>query len=137
MATIEGACNCGAVKVTIEGDPKVAFYCHCEDCQKVHSATAIPVVMFSAGDVKTSGDTSIYTLRETPRTSCTKCGTRLFAEPPGMGMRGVVAGILPPGTFKPAFHIQCQHAAVPVKDGLPHFKGYPAAFGGSDDVVDW
>lgn len=137
MAKFEGKCSCGAVSVEIDGDPKVAFYCHCDDCQKVHSATAIPVVMFGAGDVKVHGEVKTWMLRTTPRTSCATCGTRLFAEPPGMGVRGVVANVLPAGTFQPAFHIQCQHAQVPVKDGLPHFKGFPAAFGGSDDVMDW
>ncbi len=39
--------------------------------------------------------------------------------------------------YKPAFHIQSQDAMIPVKDNLPHFKGFPAAFGGSDDKVDW
>jgi hypothetical protein len=137
MAPIEGKCACGAVRLEIVGEPRVAFYCHCDDCQKVHSATCVPVVMYSAGDVKVHGDVSTWQLRATPRTSCVACGTRLFAEVPALGVRGVVASVLPPGTFTPAFHIQCQHARLPVKDNLPHFKSFPAAFGGSDDVVDW
>jgi hypothetical protein len=137
MAKLEGKCNCGAVTLEIDGDPKVAFYCHCDDCQKVHSASSVPVVMFAAGDVKVRGDTRTWKLRDTDRVTCTACGTRLFAEPPGIGMRGVMATVLPAGVFRPAFHVQCQHARVPVRDELPHFKGFPAAFGGSDDVVDW
>jgi hypothetical protein len=72
-----------------------------------------------------------------PRTTCPECGTRIFAEVPGMGVRGVTGFLLPKGTFRPTFHIQCQFAVRPVKDDLPHYKAYPAQFGGSDETVDW
>ena len=52
-------------------------------------------------------------------------------------MRGVSGFLLPPDEFKPAFHIRCQHAVMPVKDDLPHFKDVPPAFGGTDETVDW
>ena len=26
---------------------------------------------------------------------------------------------------------------LPIRDNLPHYSGFPAAFGGSDDRVDW
>lgn len=54
-----------------------------------------------------------------------------------MGVRGVSAYLLPAGQFKPQMHIQCHEALVPVQDDLPHFKGFPAAFGGSDEKVAW
>jgi hypothetical protein len=50
-----------------------------------------------------------------------------------MGVRSVIATLLPRGTFQPAFHMQCQHALLPVRDALPHDKGYPAMFGGTDE----
>jgi hypothetical protein len=37
----------------------------------------------------------------------------------------------------PKFHIYCQFAILPVRDGLPHFKTVPAAFGGSEEKVEW
>jgi hypothetical protein len=83
------------------------------------------------------GDLLRWQLRSTPRATCPSCGTRVFAEPPGMGMRGVMALLLPRGAFRPQFHIQCQHALLPVKDGLPHFKSFPPAFGGPDERVEW
>ena len=39
--------------------------------------------------------------------------------------------------LKPEFHINCRYVVLPVKDDLPHFKGFPAKFGGSDETVDW
>ena len=50
--------------------------------------------------------------------------------------RGVNATLLPPGSFDPQFHIYCDFARLPLKDGLPHFRTVPARFGGSDEVVD-
>ena len=130
--------RCGAVKVELSGDPVAQFYCHCDDCQAVHHAAYVPIAMYPVESIKVlSGSPMTFKLKNNPRTTCRECGTRLFAEPPGMGVSGVVAYLLPKGSFKPAFHIQCQHALLPIKDDLPHFKGFPKVFGGSDDVVDW
>lgn len=52
-------------------------------------------------------------------------------------MRGVSGFLLPSEMFKPAFHSQCQYAVLPVKDDLPHFKGVPARFGGTDEAIGW
>lgn len=52
-------------------------------------------------------------------------------------MRGVSGYLLPADKFEPTFHNQCQYAVAPVKDDLPHFKGLPATFGGTDETVDW
>jgi hypothetical protein len=82
-------------------------------------------------------NTSTWTYKTLPRTRCSICGTFLFGEPPGLGMRGVSGYLLPAGMFEPAFHNQCRYAVVPVQDELPHFKGLPASFGGTDETVDW
>jgi hypothetical protein len=135
---IEIQCHCGAVRVELSGEPKAQYFCHCDDCQVVHGAAYIPVAMYPAEAVRvTHGDPSVWKLRATPRTTCRACGTRLFAEVPGIGVRSVSASLLPKGLFKPVFHIQCQFAMRPVKDDLPHFKSFPGAFGGSDEKVEW
>jgi hypothetical protein len=72
-----------------------------------------------------------------PRRTCPECGTRLFAEPQQLGICGVNGFLLPKGTFQPTFHIQCQYAVRPVMDDLPHYKAFPARFGGSDETVGW
>ena len=138
MSAIQATCNCGAVRLEISGQPVAQFFCHCDDCQTVHGAAYVPIVMFPADTVKiVAGAPSTWALKHNPRAACGTCGTRLYAEPPGYGVRGVVASLLPKGVFKPTFHCQCQHAVRPVQDDLPHFKGYPAAFGGSDETVGW
>ena len=49
----------------------------------------------------------------------------------GLGVRSITAYLLPKGMFQPVFHVQCQHALLPIQDELPHFKDYPAMLGGS------
>ena len=138
MNTTMIACLCGAVELELSGEPIAQFYCHCDDCQAIHSAAYIKVAMYQSDCVKVvSGNPGGWKLRNNQRTTCKDCGTRIFAEIPGMGVRGVNGYLLPSGGFRPAFHIQCHYAVLPVKDGLPHFKYLPAQFGGSDETVNW
>jgi hypothetical protein len=131
-------CLCGAVKMELTGKPIAQLYCHCDDCQAVHGAAYVPAAMYPVPATRlVSGELLLWKRKVTTRATCRECGTRVFAEPPGMGIRGVTATLLPPGRFKPTFHMQCQHALLPIKDGLPHFKSFPAAFGGSDEQVPW
>lgn len=138
MSTIEIQCLCGDVRVALSGAPMAQVYCHCDDCQASHGAAYVSVAMYPVDAVKViKGSPTSWTLKRTPRAICARCGTRLFQEPPGFPVRGVNAALLPAGQFKPAWHQQCQHAVLPINDTLPHFKGYPAAIGGSDEKVPW
>ncbi len=136
--SIEVACLCGAVRLSLQGGPVMQFYCHCDDCQAVHGAAYIGVAVYPAEAVSVvEGTPTTWTYKSTPRARCPKCGTFLFAEVPGAPLKGVKANLLPKSMFTPSFHIQCQYAVLPVKDALPHYKAFPAVFGGSDETVDW
>lgn len=131
-------CRCGLVQLQLRAAPAVQFYCHCDDCRAVTGGAYAPLALFPAeGVTLAGGDTTSWTYKTMPRTRCAHCGTLLFGEPPGMDMRGVSGFLLPAAAFKPAFHIRCRDAVMPVKDGLPHFKDVPAAFGGNDETVGW
>ena len=131
-------CLCGDVELELSGEPMAQVYCHCEDCQKAHSAAYVKVAIYPVDGVKvTKGKTISWTVLRTPRVTCPRCGTRLYQEPPGFPVKGVNAYLMPEGMFKPMWHNQCQHAVAPIRDGLPHYKGFPAAMGGSDETVDW
>jgi hypothetical protein len=135
---IEVLCPCRGVAVELIGEPTAQFFCHCDDCQAAHCAAYLPVAMFPASHVRiTRGEPTAWKLRRTPRITCRDCGTRIFADVLPIAMRSVMAHLLPAGMFKPMFQIQCQHAVRPVRDDLPHYKGYPARFGGADETVDW
>ncbi|MHB8473874.1 MAG: GFA family protein [Gammaproteobacteria bacterium] len=138
MKTSDIQCLCGAIKIRLSGEPIAQFYCHCDDCQAVHGGAYVPRAMYPSQAVEViQGEPMTWILKTTPRTRCTICGTHLFAEVSSFGVRGVNAYLLPAETFKPQFHIQCQYAVLPIQDKLPHFKAFPAKFGGSDETVDW
>jgi hypothetical protein len=138
MASVDIQCGCGAIAIRLSGEPVAQFYCHCDDCQTVHAAAYIPIVMVRRADLQVvAGAPRLWCRERTPRATCPTCGTRLYAEPPGMGVYGVSAQLLPPGTFRPTFHIFCEHARLPVVDDLPHYRGVPALFGGAGETVAW
>jgi hypothetical protein len=136
MMTVQ--CRCGAVGVEITAEPIVQFYCHCDDCQAVHGGAYAPESVYSADAVKVvRGDPMAWKLKRNPRVTCRECGTRLFIDVERLGLRGVNGYLLPQGHFQPAFHMHCRFAVRPVVDDLPHYKGMPERFGGSDETVEW
>jgi hypothetical protein len=138
MTSVDIACLCGSVRLRIEGEPETAFYCHCDDCQAVHGAAYAGIALYPTPAVTvTRGEPVTWTYRTLPRERCPECGTWLLVRLPDIGLTGVKGNLLPKGAFRPAFHIHCQHAVLPVRDDLPHYRGFPAAFGGSDEQVDW
>jgi hypothetical protein len=131
-------CPCGAVEITVRGTPVAQFYCHCDDCRTMTSGAWAAESVHRAEEVEvTRGQTAVWTLQRNPRHFCARCGGRLFIEVARLGLRGVNAFRLPPGAFRPQFHVNCRFAVLPVHDGLPHFARMPPAFGGSDEKVDW
>lgn len=129
---------CGEVKLSLDGDPIQQFYCHCDDCQAVHGAAYIGLALYTHESVKiTQGRPEKWIYKTNPRSRCPNCGTMLFAEPLGAPFKGVKANLLPENMFKPSFHIQCQSAVLPVSDDLPHYKGFPKIFRGSDELINW
>lgn len=137
MTTMTLNCRCGCVQVRISAPAVTQFYCHCDDCQATSGGAFIPIALFPSNAVSVSGDTFTWTYKTLPRTRCSTCGTFLFGEPRGLGLRGVSGSLLPAGTFQASFHNQCQFALLPVRDELPHFKSVPPAFGGTDERVGW
>lgn len=136
--TREIRCPCGATALAISGEPLACVYCHCDDCQVAHGAAYLPAALYRSSDVQiVAGEVLSWRRTTTIRATCRGCGTRLYAEPAGLAVRSVVAYLLPPGVFRPAFHMQCQHALIPIRDELPHYRGYPAMLGGSDEVLIW
>ncbi len=137
MSTTEVHCPCGAVTMELRGEPVMQFYCHCKDCRAVSGGAYIGLALFASEDVTTHGETDTWTLRSLARQRCAVCGTHVFAAIPAFGQHAIKSNLLPDGMFRPAFHIHCRHAVLPVADDLPHYAALPAAFGGTDEKVDW
>jgi hypothetical protein len=138
MTTIDAKCPCGAISLKISGKPVVQLYCHCDDCQAAHGAAYVSAAIYPASAVEVArGELAPMIVKTTERMRCAGCGAHLFSEIASVGMRSVSAYLLPKGEFNPQFHVQCQHAVLPVVDDLPHYKAFPAAFGGAEEFVVW
>jgi hypothetical protein len=66
---------------------------------------------------------------------CTKCGGHIIVEHPTLGLTDVRIGALPNFPFKPAVHLNYAETVLPIKDGLPKLKDFPAAIGGSGETM--
>lgn len=134
----EAQCRCGAIGLRVAGEPVVQLYCHCRDCQAAHAAAYVPAAVYPASAVEvTRGSPAPVVVRTTRRMGCADCGAYLYAELEGVGMRSLSGYLLPKGSFKPQFHVQCGEAVLPVVDDLPHYQGFPPSFGGAETFVDW
>lgn len=130
-------CPCGQVRVDIDAEPEIAFYCHCDDCRAVTGGAYLSVALYPSRAVKVHGETTTWTLRTLPRQRCSTCGASMVADVAAFDQIGVVGTRLPPGAMQPAFHIHCRLAVLPVADDLPHYADTPVDFGGSGKTVDW
>jgi hypothetical protein len=85
-----------------------------------------------------AGSEHVATFQKTPvseRQYCKKCGGHLMTNHPPLGLVDVFAATLPTLNFKPGVHINYSETVLPMKDGLPKFKDFPAEFGGSGEQV--
>ena len=132
-------CRCGAIEIEISAEPIVQFFCHCDDCQAVHGGAYVAGIRLSRrrreGRARRSVDLEIEA--QSPLHLPRMRHAPVYRRPGARRLRGVNGYLLPPGTFQPAFHVQCQFAVRPVVDDLPHYKAMPARFGGSDETVGW
>lgn len=136
-----GSCYCGAVKVSVEGPPAAAAYCHCQECRKWHSAPINAWSIWPDAKVKIDGPVITSTVSEqSRRVSCNKCGGCVANLKPGVNMTVIYPMTLagPDATFKfaPQFHIFYNERVMDVSDGLPKFIDMPKPFGGSGETAE-
>jgi hypothetical protein len=68
------------------------------------------------------------------RRYCTKCGAHLIIDHPTLGLtdtRTPLGNLI----FKPTVHLNYEETVLPIKDGLPKQKDFPAAIGGSGETL--
>lgn len=134
-----GNCFCGAVEIEVRGVPEAMGYCHCRSCR---SWSGGPVNAFSLWKPEavrvTRGQGEIATFSKSPlseRKYCSKCGGHLMTNHPPLGMIDVFAATIPTLAFAPAVHVNYAETVLPMRDGLPKLKDFPAEFGGSGEMV--
>jgi hypothetical protein len=69
------------------------------------------------------------------RRFCTKCGGGVMAEHPSIGLTDVRPTIIPTVAFKPTVHLNYEETILPIRDGLPKLKDFPAHVGGSGETM--
>jgi len=134
-----GGCFCGAVSVDVTGEPDGMGYCHCASCRSWSGGPVNAFTLWKPENVRISaGAEHVATFAKTPvseRKYCVKCGGHLMTNHPGLGVVDVFAATLPTLAFTPGLHINYAETVLPMKDGLPKFKDFPGAFGGSDQTM--
>ena len=134
-----GQCFCGAVHIEVSGEPEGMGYCHCRSCQSWSGGPVNAFTLWKPQNVRvTAGQGRIATFKKSPaseRKYCSKCGGHLMTNHPGLGVVDVFAATLPSLAFKPGLHINYEDTVLHMKDGLPKFKDFPGAFGGSDEQL--
>ena len=54
---------------------------------------------------------------------------------PAFGLMDVYAATLPALAFAPALHVNYAESVLPIRDGLPKLRDFPAAMGGSGEMM--
>ncbi len=137
--THRGTCFCGAVGIEVAGAPLEMGYCHCSSCRTYSGGPVNAFTLWKPEDVKvTTGAEFLGRFNKTEfsdRRFCTKCGGHVMVHHPGLGLTDVYASIIPTLTFRPAVHLNYAETVLPMKDGLPKLRDFPAEVGGSGETV--
>ena len=137
--TYTGNCFCGAVELTVTGEPVAAGFCHCSSCR---SWSASPVNAFSLWKPEavkiTRGENNIgvyHKAEKSYRKFCRVCGGHLLTDHPLWGLVDVYAATMPSYRHAPQLHVNYAETVLPMKDGLPKMKDVPKEMGGSGETL--
>lgn len=135
MASYKGSCFCGAVELEASGEPEAMGYCHCRSCRSWSAGPVNAFTLWKPANVKvTKGQDKLGRFKKTEKSDrqfCTTCGGHVMTDHPTFGLIDVYAATLPGLAFKPAVHVNYAETVLPMKDGLPKLKDFPAELGGS------
>ena len=135
----KGQCFCGAVEIEVTGEPAGMGYCHCESCRRWSAGPVNAFTLWEPDQVKVvKGEEHLLQYNKTENSDrkwCEKCGGHLITGHPGLNLIDVYAAIVPSVEFKPGIHVNYAETVLPMKDGLPKMKDFPADFGGSGETV--
>ena len=139
MPSHQGACFCGAVQIEVTGAPEGMGYCHCRSCRSWSGGPVNAFTLWKPDAVRvTKGEAQLATFAKTPiseRQWCRACGGHVMTRHPTLGLIDVFAATVPGLRFAPGVHVNYAETVLPMRDGLPKFRDFPAAFGGSDEQI--
>ncbi len=137
--THSGHCFCGAVEMTVTGAPLGMGYCHCESCRSWSAGPVNAFTLWAPDAVRiTKGADQIASFQKSAnsvRKWCKTCGGHLLTDHPQWKLVDVYAATIPDVPFKPGVHVNYQDTVLPMKDGLPKQRDFPAELGGSGELI--
>lgn len=135
-ATIEGGCNCGAVRYRIAGAPIAVVACHCTSCRRQSGATYSVNIVAKTRDVTVEGSLGAYEDNDTSsgkpviREFCSRCGSPIrsviTAQPAIVAIKAGTADNA--SDFAPGLHVwtSSKLAWVEIPAGLPALPRDPS-----------
>lgn len=132
--TLEGGCQCGAVRYRVEGDAQHTAFCHCSDCRRSSGAPAVVWSAFPADRFTvTAGEAKVYNgTGAAQRHFCPTCGTGLWYLN-AQYLPGIVdiqtATLDDPEVLPAGAHIQTAEELSWMRTAheLPRFERFPGA----------
>jgi len=135
----KGRCFCGAVELTVSGEPLGMGYCHCASCRSWSAGPVNAFTLWSPDSVRvTKGAANIGAFQKSAnsvRKWCKVCGGHLLTEHPLWKFVDVYAAVVPGVAFKPGVHVNYAETVLPMHDGLPKQKDFPTELGGSGTLI--
>jgi len=135
----KGSCFCGAVELSVTGEPAAMGYCHCTSCRTWSAGPVNAFTLWKPESVKiTKGEANIGTYNKTPnsfRKWCKSCGGHLMTDHPPFGLVDVYAATIPEFPFKAGVHVNYGETKLHMKDGLPKQNDFPKEMGGSGKIL--
>lgn len=137
--THTGTCFCGAVEIEVSGAPLEMGYCHCNSCRSYSGDSVGAYILFETDHVRvTKGAEVLGRFNKSgmsDRQFCKRCGGHLMNGHPALGLTDVRPAVIPGIAFKPVVHLHYAERVLPIRDGLPKLRDFPAAVGGSGEVM--
>ncbi len=137
--THRGSCFCNAIEIEVEGSPEGMGYCHCKSCRSWSAGPVNAFTLWKPEAVKViKGAEKLASYEKTEnslRQYCTVCGGHVMSAHPPLGLVDVYAATIPSLKFEPGVHVNYAETVLPMRDGLPKLRDFPAELGGSGETV--
>jgi hypothetical protein len=137
--TYSGACFCGAVEIEVSGQPEAMGYCHCQSCRSWSASPVNAFTLWKPENVKvTKGADQIGTYHKTEkhhRQFCRTCGGHVMSRLPAWELIDIFSATIPDLQFRPQLHVNYAESVLPMRDGLPKLRDFPAEMGGSGEII--
>ncbi len=130
--SLQGGCQCGAVRYEVNGTPQHVALCHCSDCRKSAGAPMVAWAAFAEDEFALlQGDLTTFNSSGTAmRSFCPKCGTGI-AYRNDEYLPGIIdiqsATLDDPDTLPAGAHVQVAERIgwMTEAHSLPEFQRFP------------